>query len=438
MLKQVFQKVFVINLDRRTDRLDRFYFDLPVDWPFPKPERFTAIDGTMEIRPRDWRSGAGAWGCYRTHLSILRHCLDNQIDSVLIMEDDAVCLPDFREKWEMFRRELPADAQMIYLGGQHIHLDRRLPRKVSEHVYQPFNVNRTHCYGLLGRPMIEKVYQHLTSVKPLNVPHHVDHFLGILHETLDSGLYVPDQWLITQSGGTSDITRRSFNTRNFENTSSILDQKVEAPSIVLVGLPGCGMNLLMKGLQLLGIAPAPYKYESPNGKQKYFCAAMAENCYDRITLKEKIPSLDRINLLRYWAAKQYSNALSKKNGTPPRFFCGFDPLYSIMIPEIMKAWNQPTIIAVDCPLEECLDIIKNDPLYQSSGNLMELLTRMEKIMTSDLKKFGSHLLPTSWYEITQRTELLIERLCFTLGHQPTGCQFEKTVELLQTFEQERK
>ncbi len=434
MLKDMFQKVYVINLDRRTDRLDRFYFDLPVDWPFAKPERFGAVNGRAEDRPKDWMSGAGAWGCFRSHVSILRHCLDHGINTVLIMEDDALCLPAFRENCEAFCRELPVDTQMFYLGGQHIHMDRCLPRKVSEHVYRPFNVNRTHCYGILGRQMIEKVYCHLTSAKSFNVPHHIDHFLGVLHETMTSGLYVPDQWLITQTGGTSDITQRSFNTRNFEGAASILDKTVESPCIAIVGLPGCGMNLLWDGLHQLGIAAAPYRYESSENKQKYFSATLAENCYDRITLKAKLPAVDRINLLRYWASKQYSNGYSKKNRSVYPYYCGSDPLFSIMIPDVMKAWNHPFIISVDRPMQECLDQIKNDPLYQSCEN-HELLNRMQSMVISDLQKFRSHVLPTSWQEITQRTELFIERVCFTLGYQPSGVQFEKTVELLQNIEQ---
>lgn len=221
MLEQIFQKIYVINLDRRPDRLERFYFQLPVDWPFPTPERFAAVDGKLEIVPEGWNSGAGAWGCYRSHLAVLADCLDNKVESVLILEDDALCQPNFRKKFEAFWNELPDDAQMIYLGGQHIHLDKGLPQKISEHVYRPFNVNRMHCYGIFGQEMLEKIWLHLASPQHFNVPHHVDHFLGVLHETMETGLYVPNEWLVVQSGGTSDITYRRCNVRNFEGAEEI-------------------------------------------------------------------------------------------------------------------------------------------------------------------------------------------------------------------------
>ena len=432
MLKQVFQKIYVINLAYRKDRLERFYYELPVDWPFEKPERFPAVDGKTEVLPQNWRSGPGAWGCYQSHLAILEDCLANNVHSVLIMEDDALCLPDFRKNFEAFWRELPNDTQMIYLGGQHIHLDKRLPRKVSKHVYRPFNVNRTHSYGIFGREMLETTYWHLSLAETFHVPQHVDHFLGVLHETMVSGLYVPDEWLMTQAGGVSDITRHCFDVRNFDGAAFILAEKVDKPCIALVGMPGCGMELLAKGLHCLGVTSSAFKHGSAKAKEKYFCETIAESCFDRTTLTAKLPDSERIALLRYWAKRQIVTELSRKNKSVHPYFCGFDPLLSLMIPEVMKAWNNPFIIMVDRPVQECMEQIKNDPRYQPSGDHETLLKRMANTMNINLDKYKSHVLPTSWEEITQHAELLVERICFMLDYRPTSRQYQETVDLFQS------
>lgn len=44
-LQQTFDRVVVINLARRADRLARFN-RLLCDWPFKTPQRFEAIDGS--------------------------------------------------------------------------------------------------------------------------------------------------------------------------------------------------------------------------------------------------------------------------------------------------------------------------------------------------------------------------------------------------------
>ena len=90
MLSNIFERVYVINLSRRQERLEAFYQKVPVDWPFKQPEQYTAIDGGLVSPPDWWDGGGGAWGCYKAHLRILEDCLNNEIYSVLILEDDAV------------------------------------------------------------------------------------------------------------------------------------------------------------------------------------------------------------------------------------------------------------------------------------------------------------------------------------------------------------
>jgi len=69
MLTKIFERVCVINLERRRERLDSFFMRLPSDWPFRYPERYEAIDGEISTPPKWWNGGNGAWDAIG-HISI--------------------------------------------------------------------------------------------------------------------------------------------------------------------------------------------------------------------------------------------------------------------------------------------------------------------------------------------------------------------------------
>jgi hypothetical protein len=59
---KIVERCFLMNLDRREDRLKEWLQQLPDPWPFPQPERFAAIDGRRCATPPQWKAGNGAWG----------------------------------------------------------------------------------------------------------------------------------------------------------------------------------------------------------------------------------------------------------------------------------------------------------------------------------------------------------------------------------------
>jgi glycosyl transferase family 25 len=68
-------KIFYINLDERTDRKDNFEKHMKkYDLEF---ERFSAI-----------KDNYGAFGCAKSHLSVLKYAKNNNLENVIIMEDD--------------------------------------------------------------------------------------------------------------------------------------------------------------------------------------------------------------------------------------------------------------------------------------------------------------------------------------------------------------
>jgi GR25 family glycosyltransferase involved in LPS biosynthesis len=104
-VNEFFDKVVVINLDRRTDRmeiLDAQLKELGIEY-----ERFSAVDGKeLDISPII----AGTM----SHVQVLKKYQDQKI---LVLEDDALFVDDFNEKFEEVMQTIPADWDIFYLGA---------------------------------------------------------------------------------------------------------------------------------------------------------------------------------------------------------------------------------------------------------------------------------------------------------------------------------
>lgn len=100
-----FDKVVVINLDRRTDRMEKLdaqLKELNIEY-----ERFSAVDGkALDISPI--RAGT------LSHYQVLEQSDEKK---VLILEDDALFCEDFNEKFEQVMQELPPTTAIFYLGA---------------------------------------------------------------------------------------------------------------------------------------------------------------------------------------------------------------------------------------------------------------------------------------------------------------------------------
>lgn len=259
---ETFERVYCINLDRRPDRWKRFAENVPDDWPFPAPVRVPAIDGKRVKHPGYWRPGPGAWGCFRSHLRTIEQCLNEGVRSVLLLEDDALFPPDFTTRVLAWLKHVPADWQMLYLGGQHLFAGKHPPRAVGPELFQPYNVNRTHAFALQG-DMLQIVYHHLLRQdwKPRN---HIDHHLGRLHQQRKHRIYCPPEWLVGQASGKSNISGREPPDRFWPAAKSVAtaatpavrpDQpaKPSTPFVAIVGLHSSGSSALAGALWHLGL-----------------------------------------------------------------------------------------------------------------------------------------------------------------------------------------
>lgn len=196
----MFDRVVVISLKRRPERLAAFRDRIAAAWPDQAWELFPAVDGICEERPAGWKGTPGAWGCYRSHQAVVEQTIADGVESVLVLEDDVTFLPGFAERLAGIRP--PADCQQLYLGGEHL----APPEPALDGFARGRNVNRTHAYALLTRQALDLVREHLVwDPQRWIAKHHVDHHLGILHERRKINVYAVTPWVCGQAAGVSDI-----------------------------------------------------------------------------------------------------------------------------------------------------------------------------------------------------------------------------------------
>jgi len=125
-------KTVVINLDRRTDRLEEF----KQNYCWDDYHRFSAFDGKKHINNlNEWDSKLkeslmqfggvrqrhlpGAFGCWRSHLSVWDELvMDDDYDSYLIFEDDFRATQKFYSELPKILGAIDFSFDIYYIGGR--------------------------------------------------------------------------------------------------------------------------------------------------------------------------------------------------------------------------------------------------------------------------------------------------------------------------------
>lgn len=242
-LKRYFDRVFLVNLKRRPDRLSSVQASLrQSQWPFKWPVVFRAVDGNAVPCPEGWQSGGGAWGCMRSHQQIFEKVMIEGAKSVLILEDDACFVDDFPKKVEEFLQAVPEDWDQIMFGGEHVNTNG-LPILVKPGVYRCTDCERTHCYAIRGE-FLKKLYRRWINGGDYNGEVHCDWIMGRDPEMQSKHhVYAPERFLVGQEGGRSDVDG-GLQARKFWNppAADLPVLHLRAPLAVLNGLKHYGLH----------------------------------------------------------------------------------------------------------------------------------------------------------------------------------------------------
>jgi len=159
--------VFVINLEDKKDRWENVLSQIPLSLK-SKTSRFIALTDesptfkSKKSRYCDLFCTKGMKGCGSSHLAIWQKMVDENIQTAMILEDDAVFKSDFENLLNQMWQYVPQDWEMILLGcvlkcdlRKNYGLIEKLHslifplsqnQEVNDHVYRLRNFLGTHAY----------------------------------------------------------------------------------------------------------------------------------------------------------------------------------------------------------------------------------------------------------------------------------------------------
>ncbi len=209
-INDFFDKIYCINIDRRTDRWEHCLkefekHNLNVD-------RFSAVDGNLQNNnlgyPYD-NELAGAM----SHLNVIKKAKELKLNNVFILEDDVVFLDNVNELFESFVKQLPENWDGLYFGGNHITITYR----ISDNIIKMNRSYALHAYAINSKSfdvIIDYLTQHINNVisngkSVIRQSVAADFFIADLHSILNFYCFTPH--IAWQKEDYSDIQKTTVN-----------------------------------------------------------------------------------------------------------------------------------------------------------------------------------------------------------------------------------
>ena len=204
----------MINLKRRPDKLkvcQQLFAKLNIKYKISEAIDF--CDGIPEdypVKPIEgsflWDRAPGAWGCYVSHLEIIKDAKKNNYDKILILEDDVAIDDNFLSLFSQKVKDLPQDWKLFYLGASaHTGIPKK---KVTDHISQTFESFTTSSYGIHS-----SIYDTILESEKV-ADKTIDLFL-VKDIQSTHPCYVVTPTIMWQSAGFSDIQQKHLNYTGF-------------------------------------------------------------------------------------------------------------------------------------------------------------------------------------------------------------------------------
>ena len=214
-----FDQVYLINLKRRPDKLKLCQELLAkLNIQFRVFEALDFIDGIPEdypVKPIDGsflgNYAPGAFGCYVSHLEVIKDAKKNNYDKILIFEDDVDADDNFVSLFSQKVKDLPQDWKLFYLGASgHTGVPKK---RVTDNISQTFESFTTGSYAVHS-----SIYD--TILESEKVADKTIDLYYVRHIQSTNPCYVVTPTIMWQAPGFSDIQQAHRNYTGFMKNMS--------------------------------------------------------------------------------------------------------------------------------------------------------------------------------------------------------------------------
>jgi GR25 family glycosyltransferase involved in LPS biosynthesis len=135
-LNYYFDHIYVLNLDRRPDRLQRMMTELRNNGIF-NWTRFKAIDGSLPPHYDEWQNyrrqrmtiqekmkyqrkaiaSAGSWAILKSMYLMLKEAIEKGYKTILVLQDDLLFHKNFVDEFMKLPETVPKNWKLLYLGA---------------------------------------------------------------------------------------------------------------------------------------------------------------------------------------------------------------------------------------------------------------------------------------------------------------------------------
>lgn len=236
--KAIYDKVYLINLKRRPDRLDNFLEHYKrSDMKNVKLIKFDAIDGskldvskvpltelaraelqqlkTTGFRTKHYQLTKGAIGCYLSHVKIWENILKNRYDITLVFEDDAQVPDDLNKRIHEEMKYIPNDWDIILYG----YICKKCMKYDQYNEVERFML--THCY-MIKKDAIVKI---LKSNTLFPITQQIDALMSELSSIVN--IYTVKEKLVKQFESRTDIQAPLINKEQRKYMKINVDDRVK-------------------------------------------------------------------------------------------------------------------------------------------------------------------------------------------------------------------
>lgn len=205
MLDKYFDKIFCINLERRSDKWAECLVEFD-KWGVTGVNHYLAVDGSLlsDAELANVPINRGELGLLLTHINIFNEAIINGYDNILLLEDD-ISFNDNLTKLGEYMSYVPKDWDILYLGGNHNQHVGKTVDFINERVIKSTDTYTTHCIAV-NSSMYEIILSLLNKKKKA-----VDVYYSDIQKTFNCYSFYPG--VASQRPSFSDIQNKIMDNR---------------------------------------------------------------------------------------------------------------------------------------------------------------------------------------------------------------------------------